>query len=73
MAIAIGMMAHKHSSRTGADYPVGAIDLLSEQVGAGDPACTLLVNWLARCNALGADELQDADTVDVTDGGRSNA
>ena len=68
VAIAIGGMAHKHSGRTGEDFPAGAVDLLTAQINAGDPACKAFVTLLARHG--GSD---DDPTTDLTMGGQRDA
>ncbi len=68
VAIALAGMAHKHSMRTGADFPMGAIDLLSAQIEAGDPACAAFVTLLARYGGSDADP-----TTDTNMGGQRDA
>ena len=68
VAIALAGMAHKHSLRTGADFPAGAVELLSAQIEAGDPACKAFVNLLARHG--GSD---DDPTTEPTTGGPRDA
>ncbi len=68
VAIAIGGMAHKHSLRTCSDFPRGAVDLLTAQIDAGDPACKAFVTLLARHG--GSD---DDPTTDPSTGGQRDA
>ena len=69
VAIALGRRLHDHSMRTGADFPEGVVDLLSDQIEAGDPTCAVFVTWLARFGHSGA----DFDESDDGRGGDRNA
>ncbi len=69
VAIALGTTLHDHSMRTGADFPEGAIDLLSDLIEAGDPTCAVFVTWLAKFGHSGA----DFDESDDGRGGDRNA
>ena len=69
VAIALGRRLHDHSMRTGADFPEGAVDLLSDLIEAGDPTCAVFVTWLAKFGHSGA----DFDESDDGRGGDRNA